>query len=288
MSKYGRLVGVILAVLIASIAVWYKLTAKPATATPTSSTAPGQTMEAALDQLIAKINAKIESGAHDEASFADELKSFDAIATAYKNEPAEAVANVQLAKAMVYVQVLENFEKAQTLLAEIKTSFPNTKAAQKAEALLPELVPMIELQKIQAVLQPGVALPDFDRKDIAGEPISIAKYKGKIVLVDFWATWCPPCLAELPHVIAAYQKYHDKGFEVIGISLDQEENTVKSFIADKGMSWAQTLDKEGTLLAKYGYMGIPSTFLLDAEGKIIAKGLRGEALGEELAKKFGK
>jgi len=287
MNKYGRLVWVILAVLIASIAVWFKMAAKPSAVAVAS--APAQaTVEAAIDQLIAKINTKIQSGAHEEAAFADELKSFDAIAAAYKNEPAETLANVQLAKAMVYAQVLENYEKAQTLLAEIKNKYPDTKVAQKAEAMLSELVPLIEMQKIQATLQPGVALPDFDLKDIAGEPLSIAKYKGKVVLVDFWATWCPPCLAELPHVIAAYQKYHDKGFEVIGISLDREENTVKSFIADKGMPWVQTLDKEGALLGKYGNMGIPATFLLDREGKIIAKQLRGPVLEAELEKIFGK
>jgi thiol-disulfide isomerase/thioredoxin len=112
-----------------------------------------------------------------------------------------------------------------------------------------------------------------------------------VVLVDFWATWCGPCVGELPNVLAAYGKYHDKGFEVIGISLDQDEIALKSFIKAKGMVWPQYFDGkgwDGKLCQKYGVISIPETFLLDQEGKIVAKELRGPALDEKLAEMLGK
>jgi len=156
---------------------------------------------------------------------------------------------------------------------------------------LPMIAQQRETQKIQALFAPGAQLPDFDEKDIEGKPLSIAKFKGKIVLVDFWATWCGPCVAELPNVLEAYKKYHDKGFEIIGVSLDKEEAVFKAFIAEKGMTWSHYFDGLGwnsKLGKKYGIESIPTTFLLDREGKVIAKGLRGPALLAELEKQLGK
>jgi thiol-disulfide isomerase/thioredoxin len=105
--------------------------------------------------------------------------------------------------------------------------------------------------------------------------------------VDFWATWCGPCVAELPNVLETYQKYHDKGFDVVGISLDQDENKLKSFILQRKISWHQYFDGKGwenKLAVKYGISSIPATYLLDKDGKIVAKDVRGEELGKAVAK----
>ena len=121
---------------------------------------------------------------------------------------------------------------------------------------------------------------------MAGQPFSIASHKGKVVLVDFWATWCGPCRAELPNVIAAYQKYHAKGFDIVGVSLDEDKPQLLSFIKDQNMTWPQYFDGqrwENKLAVKYGIQSIPATFLLDGEGKIIGKNLRGDALEQALA-----
>jgi thiol-disulfide isomerase/thioredoxin len=118
-----------------------------------------------------------------------------------------------------------------------------------------------------------------------GTEVDLSKMAGKVVLVDFWATWCPPCVAEMPNVIAAYNKFHDKGFEVIGISLDQDKETLLSYTKENKMPWPQYFDGKGwsnEIAGQYGIRGIPATFLIGKDGKIAATDLRGQALESQL------
>jgi thiol-disulfide isomerase/thioredoxin len=136
-------------------------------------------------------------------------------------------------------------------------------------------------EKIQSSLVVGTLFPGFVEKDLQGRTLSLADYKVKIVLIDFWATWCGPCVSELPHVLKTYNKYHSDGFEVIGISLDQDETLLREFLKKNDISWSQYFDGQGwqnKFARLYDVNSIPATFLLDREGKIVAKGLRGEAL----------
>ena len=126
-------------------------------------------------------------------------------------------------------------------------------------------------------------------KDMAGKDIKYEDFKGKVLLVDFWATWCPPCRAEMPNVVAAYKKWHDKGFEILGVTLDKEsaEKAIKEFSEKMGMTWRQYYDGgywENKVSMTYGVKGIPQTFLVGKDGKIIRFGLRGEALDKALEK----
>jgi thiol-disulfide isomerase/thioredoxin len=250
---------------------------------------PDVTVE--LKQLVEKTKVKLQAGADTEAALSEELKEFDALLAEHKNEKTDAVAQVFFMKALLYAEVIQDYDKGEELLKRLKADFPETPTGKYVDKVLASLEQQKEAKKLQSALRPGVAFPDFNEKDLAGEPLSIARFKGKVVLVDFWATWCGPCVAELPNVLAAYNKYHDKGFEIIGVSLDQNGDDLKSFLKEKGMVWPQYFDGKGwgsKLGQKYGIDSIPATFLLDQEGKIVAKGLRGPALDAQLAKMLSK
>lgn len=136
---------------------------------------------------------------------------------------------------------------------------------------------------------PGTQMMDFTQNDPEGKPISFKDYEGKYVLIDFWASWCGPCRAENPNVLKAYNKYKDKNFTVIGISLDENAEHWKKAIKDDAMPWAQVSSLNGfqnEVSSYYGIRGIPSTLLVDPTGKIIARNLRGESLQQKLAEIF--
>lgn len=135
----------------------------------------------------------------------------------------------------------------------------------------------------------GETVLNFTQADTEGKQISFSQFKGKYVLIDFWASWCGPCRAENPNVLAAYNKYKDKNFTVLGVSLDEDGAKWKKAIADDGMPWTQVSDLKGwknEVSTYYGIQGIPSTLLVDPDGKIIAKDLRGVVLNEKLAELF--
>lgn len=264
--------------------------ATPPVPTAAAPMVPG--LQEEVKQVVDATKAKLRAGGpRNAAAFAEELKKFDAILDAHKGEHTDELAQVLMLKAALYLEVFRDLETGEAHIRRLKAEFAGTQTATKADRILEMLAKKKEAQKVKGAMAPGAAFPDFVEKDMAGEPLSISQYKGKVVLVDFWATWCGPCVAELPSVLAAYEKYHDKGFEIIGISLDKDEAKLKAFIADKKMPWRQYFDGKGwqsKLGQQYGIDSIPATFLLDRDGKIIAKDLRGEALSAELEKVLGK
>jgi peroxiredoxin len=136
------------------------------------------------------------------------------------------------------------------------------------------------------MLAPGKTAPDFSVTDPAGKPVSLSRFRGSWVLLDFWASWCKPCRAENPNLVQAYSKYKDKGFTIFSVSLDGErEAWMKAMIQDR-MLWAHGSELKGwksEVAVLYGLNSIPASFLLDPEGRIVAKNLRGAALAEILA-----
>ncbi len=165
-------------------------------------------------------------------------------------------------------------DKAKAFLETVKTDLAGHAQGEQVAQFLDQLGGELYL--------PGVGDEmEIAFTDLRGQEIDLAKMKGKVVLVDFWATWCGPCVAEMPNVVAAYEKYRGKGFEVIGISLDEDKAAVEQFVAEKKMPWPQHFDGKGwgnELAQQFGIQGIPATFLVGKDGKIVASNLRGPAL----------
>jgi peroxiredoxin len=127
----------------------------------------------------------------------------------------------------------------------------------------------------------------FTVKGIKGEKLSPADFKGKVLLIDFWATWCGPCVAEMPNVKDVYKKYHSKGFEIVGISLDQSRDKLDAYIQQQGIEWPQYFDGKfwnNDIAQMYGIKSIPTTLLVDRRGKIRYKSLRGRQLEQAVEK----
>ena len=124
---------------------------------------------------------------------------------------------------------------------------------------------------------------DFQVTDLWGESLSLSQYRGQVVLLDFWATWCSPCIAEMPNVKRTYAKYKNQKFEIIGISSDQSTAPLEAYIADKGLTWRQYWDNNDRIGNMYNVRSIPSTFLIDGAGIIRQVNLRGSALETAVA-----
>tara|TARA_B110000046_G_scaffold106024_1_gene113486 strand:- start:1763 stop:2878 length:1116 start_codon:yes stop_codon:yes gene_type:complete len=132
----------------------------------------------------------------------------------------------------------------------------------------------------------GSEVPEINLPNPDGEPVALSSLKGKVVLIDFWASWCKPCRRENPNLVAAYQKYKDKGFTVYGVSLDRTKGPWVNAIAKDNLTWIHVSDLKfwQSVAAKdYGVSSIPFAVLIDAEGKVIGKNLRGAALQQKLA-----
>ena len=258
----------------------------------TTNRAASSSMDPELQTLVQSIQTKLKAGKSSEADLTPDLTSFDQLLAKHAGEKTDAVAQIVYMKAMLYLQVLDNADKCRALIMKLKTDYPDTKLGKKADQLLQMMDKQAGAKKIQSALAPGSTFPDFNEKDLNGNPISVSALKGKIVLIDFWATWCGPCRGELPNVIATYKKFHGKGFEIIGVSLDSDRDKLTAFLTKQdGMTWAQYFDGQGwqnKLAGKYGVESIPFTVLVGSDGKIIGTDLRGEALGGAVEKALAK
>lgn len=182
----------------------------------------------------------------------------------------------------------------------VAKAFPNSEFLKRAEDFIVQVEYQIqiegEMRKIEeqkkagTFLQPGTPAPDLNFPSTNGNNIALSSLKGKVVLLDFWASWCRPCRAENPNVVKLYNQYHDKGFEVYSFSLDENKQKWVQAIQQDGLVWeSHVSDLKGWNTAAipiYGFNGIPFTVLIDREGNVIDKNLRGLKLEEKLQEIF--
>jgi thiol-disulfide isomerase/thioredoxin len=192
-----------------------------------------------------------------------------------------------------------------TMFCDSLAGTPDSALAQRA---LSELIPLFrtndspEVQKRLPMLEgierrlnlPGNSI-EVSGTYLDGTKLDWASYRGKVVLVDYWATWCGPCRAEVPNILQNYLKYHDKGFEVIGISLDDTREAAEEYVKQTNIPWPSLFHEssdgsgwQNPMAVRYGITGIPTAILVDQEGKVVSMNARGPRLAAELEKLLGK
>lgn len=158
------------------------------------------------------------------------------------------------------------------------------------ERRAPQARPAEQRRTSRLQIETGDAVPDFAFTDVDGVERHLSDYRGKVVLLDFWGIWCKPCVAEVPHLVDTYERFRDRGFEIVGVNYRDDEETLRSFLDDNGMSWMQTREGRGAnpIHELYSIRAWPSYYLIDESGNLLALNPRGKRLTEALEAHFGR
>ena len=230
------------------------------------------------ERSMAAFNAEVaglDPAAATEELRASTTKRYNDMVTSRSQEIADFI-NQEPASPATYFAVMYLFQKPEPKLImmgkDVMTKgLPNSIYTKNLASMAAQLGPVVE----------GAIAPEINLATPDGSTLALSSLRGKVVLIDFWASWCGPCRRENPAVKAIYEKYKDKGFEIYGVSLDNDANKWKAAIAQDGLTWKHVSELKGwtsTPGKLYGVRSVPSTFLLDKDGRIVKSGFRSHEL----------
>lgn len=202
----------------------------------------------------------------------------------YINDNPTSLATLSAVQSLKYDEFADKFDE---VVANLEKAYPNSDYVKQFKKQLVELK-----AKQQAATRTGIGAqaPEIVISTPDGETIKLSDFRGKVTMIDFWASWCKPCRAENPNVVRVYNQYKDKGFEIFGVSLDRDKQQWLDAIKQDGLTWKHGSELQfwqSSFVPAYSLDGIPMTYLLDENGIIIAKGLRGQELEGRLKEIFG-
>jgi peroxiredoxin len=239
------------------------------------------TMHIVLDSMKARGNDSALTAAKKD--FEDMVTGFTRYVEQYA-DTTHFAPNAIFAARILNVRTEKDFLNA--FVQGLDRRFPNLKIVKDYETYYTQVAASLNPPTTSSRPEVGTIAPDINLPTPEGKMISLSSLKGKYVLLDFWASWCGPCRAENPNVVAAYNKYKDKKFVILSVSLDSKKDAWLAAIKKDNLTWTHVSDLKGWESAAarvYDIESIPSNFLIDPSGKIIDRDLRGDALEERLS-----